>query len=178
VACLVKGTLLISGTQDASDATIETLHAIEHKMARTAEILVDVCAFAGTGNVLKVQQMLQICGEHAEKKKPAEPEPTETAAPDATATVEGEDVNMEGGDATAAGSSTMPGSLDAPVPPTAGAADETAEAADDEPASPLKHQAVAVIGIALIAMGEEVGAEMALRQFQHLVRVKDHVIIE
>jgi 26S proteasome regulatory subunit N1 len=33
----------------------------------------------------------------------------------------------------------------------------------------LVYQAVAVIGIALIAMGEDVGAEMALRQFQHLV---------
>jgi len=137
-------------------------------MARTAEILVDVCAFAGTGNVLKVQQMLQVCGEHAEKKKPAEPETTETAS-EAVASGEGEDVNMEGGDAPASGSSSTPASVEAPVPPAAGAAEESADAADDEPAAPLKHQAVAVIGIALIAMGEEVGAEMALRQFQHLV---------
>lgn len=140
-------------------------------MARTAEILVDVCAFAGTGNVLKVQQMLQVCGEHAEKKKkPTEPETAEAAASEAAAPAEGEDVNMEGGEAPAAGSSTTPESVEAPVPPSGGAAEETAEAADDEPAAPLKHQAVAVIGIALIAMGEEVGAEMALRQFQHLVR--------
>jgi 26S proteasome regulatory subunit N1 len=31
-------------------------------------------------------------------------------------------------------------------------------------------QAFAVIGIALVAMGEDVGAEMSLRQFNHLVR--------
>lgn len=30
-------------------------------------------------------------------------------------------------------------------------------------------QSFAVIGIALIAMGEDVGAEMSLRQFNHLV---------
>lgn len=30
-------------------------------------------------------------------------------------------------------------------------------------------QAFAVIGIALIAMGEDIGAEMSLRQFNHLV---------
>lgn len=30
-------------------------------------------------------------------------------------------------------------------------------------------QGVAVLGIALIAMGEEIGAEMALRTFGHLV---------
>lgn len=31
------------------------------------------------------------------------------------------------------------------------------------------HQAVSVLGIALIAMGEDIGAEMALRTFNHLV---------
>lgn len=31
-------------------------------------------------------------------------------------------------------------------------------------------QGFAVIGIALIAMGEDIGAEMSLRQFNHLVR--------
>ena len=36
---------------------------------------------------------------------------------------------------------------------------------------PGAHQAVAVLGIALIAMGEEIGAEMALRTFNHLVSV-------
>lgn len=34
----------------------------------------------------------------------------------------------------------------------------------------MTYQAFAVIGIALIAMGEEVGAAMCLRQFNHLVR--------
>ena len=37
-------------------------------------------------------------------------------------------------------------------------------------------QGFAVIGIALIAMGEDVGAEMALRQFNHLVRIQIHRI--
>lgn len=32
-----------------------------------------------------------------------------------------------------------------------------------------QHQAFAVLGIALIAMGEDIGAEMALRTFNHLV---------
>ena len=35
---------------------------------------------------------------------------------------------------------------------------------------PGAHQAVSVLGIALIAMGEDIGAEMALRIFNHLVR--------
>lgn len=35
---------------------------------------------------------------------------------------------------------------------------------------PGSHQAICVLGIALIAMGEDIGAEMALRTFNHLVR--------
>jgi len=33
-----------------------------------AEILVDVCAYAGTGNVLKIQNLLHICSEHYDEK--------------------------------------------------------------------------------------------------------------
>ena len=32
------------------------------------------------------------------------------------------------------------------------------------------HQALAVIGIALVSMGEDVGSDMSIRQFNHLVR--------
>ena len=35
-------------------------------------------------------------------------------------------------------------------------------------------QGVAVLGIALIAMGEEIGSEMALRTFGHLVSSSIH----
>ena len=40
----------------------------------------------------------------------------------------------------------------------------------EAPADMGAHQGVAVLGIALIAMGEEIGAEMALRTFGHLLR--------
>ncbi|GAA6043517.1 hypothetical protein JCM8097_002253 [Rhodosporidiobolus ruineniae] len=46
---------------------------------------------------------------------------------------------------------------------------------DPEKESDL-HQAVAVIGIALIAMGEEVGSQMSLRQFNHLMHYGEPVI--
>ena len=45
-----------------------------------------------------------------------------------------------------------------------------------EPGSLLEpgaHQSLAVLGIALIAMGEEIGAEMALRSINHLVSKPD-----
>ncbi|KAG8679337.1 proteasome regulatory particle base subunit, partial [Ceratobasidium sp. 394] len=96
--------LLYLGQQDASDATIEALRAVSHPVAKQALILVEICSFAGTSNVLKVQRMLHECNDH-----------------------------MEGDDT---------------------------------------FQAFAVIGIALVAMGEDVGAEMSLRQFQHLASSK------
>ena len=40
---------------------------------------------------------------------------------------------------------------------------------------PGSHQALAVLGIALISMGEDIGAEMSLRTFNHVV--SNHVII-
>jgi 26S proteasome regulatory subunit N1 len=56
--------LLCTGLQDASDATIETLKAIDHPISKTAQILVEACSFAGTGNVLKIQAMLHHCDDH------------------------------------------------------------------------------------------------------------------
>lgn len=44
-----------------------------------------------------------------------------------------------------------------------------AEEKDKKVEQDMTYQAFAVIGIALIAMGEEVGAAMCLRQFNHLV---------
>jgi 26S proteasome regulatory subunit N1 len=93
-----------TGRQDDSDATLETLKAIEHPIAKQALALVDVCSYAGTGNVLKIQNLLHLCTDHIDPEKESD-----------------------------------------------------------------LHQAFAVIGIAIVAMGEDIGAEMALRQFNHLV---------
>lgn len=97
---------LITGQQDASDATMETLKAIEHSISKSTQILTDVCAYAGTGNVLKIQSLLHHCNDHLDPEKESD-----------------------------------------------------------------LHQAIATIGIAMIAMGEDVGAEMSLRQYDHLVGV-------
>jgi 26S proteasome regulatory subunit N1 len=116
------------GRQDIAEATIETLKAIEHPISKQAQILVEICSFAGTSNVLKVQSLLHLCAEHA-------------ATPTAS------------------------------VPSAAAANAAPPPATEEEPVKKLdnNYQAFAVIGIALVAMGEDVGAEMSLRQFNHLV---------
>ncbi|KAK9447060.1 armadillo-type protein [Limtongia smithiae] len=113
--------LLYIGKQEAADVIIEALRAIEHPIGRNTQVLVDVCSYAGTGNVLKIQNLLHLCSE-----KP-EPEP------------------KEGEEASGAGAT-----------PAASKVDDL-------------YQGYAVLGLAIIAMGEDVGAEMVLRQFGHLM---------
>lgn len=85
-----------------------------------------MCAYAGTGNVLKVQSILHLCDEHLVKK-------------------EKDDEKEE-------------------------KKDEKKEGAEEEqPAKDDTFQAFAVMGIALVAMGEDVGSEMAMRLLSHLV---------
>ncbi|CEG72168.1 Putative 26S proteasome regulatory subunit N1 [Rhizopus microsporus] len=103
--------LLYLGKQDASEATLETLKAIEHSLGKQAEVLVEALSYAGTGNVLKVQKMLHLCNDHLDK--------------------ENEDDTFQG---------------------------------------------FATLGVALIAMGEEVGSEMSLRTFNHLMHYGEPTI--
>ncbi|KAI7908219.1 armadillo-type protein [Cokeromyces recurvatus] len=103
--------LLYLGKQDASEATLETLKAIEHPLGKQAEVLVEALSFAGTGNVLKVQKMLHMCNDHLDKDK------------------------------------------------------------DDD-----TFQGFATLGVALIAMGEDIGSEMSLRTFNHLMHYGEPVI--
>ncbi|KAK4178224.1 putative 26S proteasome regulatory subunit rpn-1 [Triangularia setosa] len=99
--------LLFFGRQEEVDVILETLKAVEHPMAKPTSVLASICAWAGTGAVLKIQELLHICNEHLE---------------------------------------------------------ESEEKKGDE-----LLQAYAVLGIGLIAMGEDVGQEMVLRQFGHLM---------
>ncbi|KAK3202638.1 hypothetical protein GRF29_154g204339 [Pseudopithomyces chartarum] len=100
--------LLFFGQQEEVDVILETLKALDHPMSKPTSVLAEVCAWAGTGNVLKVQQLLHICNEHIE-----------------------EDSEEKKGDELL--------------------------------------QSYAVIGLSLVAMGEDVGQDMILRTFGHLM---------
>ncbi|KAI0447600.1 armadillo-type protein [Xylaria telfairii] len=99
--------LLFFGCQEEVDVVLETLKAADHPMARPTHVLAEICAWAGTGAVLKIQDLLHICTEHF---------------------------------------------------------DESDEKKSDE-----LEQVYAVLGIALVAMGEDVGQDMVLRHFGHLM---------
>ncbi|KAI2504296.1 hypothetical protein MHU86_10134 [Fragilaria crotonensis] len=93
--------LLFLGQTEKADGMIEALRTIEHKISKYAVVMLETCAYAGSGNVELVQDMLHQCAEHL----------TEDA----------------------------------------------------------EHQMAAVLGLGLITLGEDVGAEMMLRTFDHLL---------
>lgn len=99
--------LLYLGRQEEVDVVLDILKAIDAPMAKPAAVLASVCAWAGTGAVLKIQELLHICTEPLEDKE---------------------------------------------------------ETKGDE-----LIQSYAVLGLSLIAMGEDIGSDMILRQFGHLM---------
>uniref|UniRef100_A0A8R1DTU9 26S proteasome non-ATPase regulatory subunit 2 n=1 Tax=Caenorhabditis japonica TaxID=281687 RepID=A0A8R1DTU9_CAEJA len=174
--------LIFLQTQDKSDVFVESLRSLPNPFGAMVSTLVEVCAYAGTGNVLKIQKLLHLCSEHYEQpaaetksksrsKTAAAPAPA--PAPAAAATPRSE----------VPATPTAPGAT--PVAPGApkreGSAPAAAAATDATTAPPAKpdlssQQAVAVLGIGLIAMGDDVGAQMALRMFGHLIRYGEPVI--
>jgi len=128
--------LIYLGLQEAADTTLITLQAIEHPISKQAEILVDMCSYAGTGNVLKIQALLHFCDEHIDKKDDKEKDEKEKE----------KEKSKEN-------------------------ADEPMESPKDD-----TFQAFATLGIALVAMGEDVGSEMSLRLFNHLMHYGEPVI--
>lgn len=117
----------LTGKQEAVEATLEALKVVPQPLGKWASILVEICAYAGTGNVLKIQKLLHICSEHFEHKEAEEKEKSK----------DGKDKDKK----------------------------------DEEKEEDGSHQGIAVLGIALIAMAEDIGSQMALRAFNHLVGV-------
>lgn len=114
------------GKGEAIETTLAALQVVPEPFRSFANTLVDICAYAGSGNVLKVQQLLHICSEHYEAKEKEKEEDKDKK--------------------------------------------DKKDKDKKETADMGSHQGVAVLGIALIAMGEEIGSEMALRTFGHLLR--------
>uniref|UniRef100_A0A4W3HXI2 Proteasome 26S subunit ubiquitin receptor, non-ATPase 2 n=1 Tax=Callorhinchus milii TaxID=7868 RepID=A0A4W3HXI2_CALMI len=100
------------GKGEAIEAILAALEVVSEPFRSFANTLVDVCAYAGSGNVLKVQQLLHICSEHYDSKEKEEDKDKK---------------------------------------------DKKDKDKKENVADMGAHQGVAVLGIALIAMGEEIG---------------------
>ncbi|KAF7989442.1 hypothetical protein HCN44_008116 [Aphidius gifuensis] len=58
--------LCFLGKQEAAETIIAALEIIPEPFRSMSTTLIEVCAYAGTGNVLKIQHLLHICSEHYE----------------------------------------------------------------------------------------------------------------
>lgn len=94
--------LLYLGKQESVEATAEVSKTFNEKIRKHCDMTLLSCAYAGTGNVLKVQSLLGHCAQHLDKGE--------------------------------------------------------------------THQGPAVLGIAMVAMAEELGLEMAIRSLEHLLQ--------
>ncbi|KAI3986852.1 hypothetical protein MKX01_014553 [Papaver californicum] len=94
--------LLYLGKQESVEATAEVSKTFHEKIRKYCDMTLLSCAYAGTGNVLKIQDLLGECGQHLEKGE--------------------------------------------------------------------THLGPAVLGIAMVAMAEELGLDMAIRSLEHMLQ--------
>ena len=159
--CLAIG-LLYLGKQQEVEVALELAKVLEGQVGLHCTLTLETCAYAGTGNVLKVQRLLELCGEHLAKDE--EDEAAAAAPPAAAAAAAG---TTDAAAPAAAAGGAAAGATGAPAP--AGGAAE----AKEPKVAVLDHQSVAALGIAMVAMGEELGAEMSLRAYLHMLQYGD-----
>lgn len=120
--------------QTACEAVIAALEVIADPFRSMATTFVEVCAYAGTGNVLKIQKLLHILSEHYEPFNEKEDKKDKKEKVDEEKKKEEREKDLS------------------------------------------SQQAIAVLGVALIAIGEDIGTEMACRVFGQLLRYCEPVI--
>lgn len=175
--------LLYMGKTEQVEDVLETIDAIEHPISKTLKVLVNICAYAGTGNVLQIQALLQMCAAKPkdqldeEKKLEQSEEDQQKNEEKEKHKNEGEgDVEMEDakdGNETQEGEQTEP-----KANATEATENENKEEPDDDEVEEDEelYQGIAVLGLACIAMGEDIGQDMSLRHFGHFMHYGNSLI--
>nr|CAD7424986.1 unnamed protein product [Timema monikensis] len=117
------------GQKDAIEATSATLEVLPEPFRSMAQTMLQICAYAGTGDVLVIQELLHICSEHYSQEEKDESISRNIEKKESKKNLKGE---------------------------------------KNQDLSSM--QGVATLGVALIAMGEEIGNEMSTRIFGNLGR--------
>ncbi|KAM9891176.1 hypothetical protein OXX69_012374, partial [Metschnikowia pulcherrima] len=142
------------------------IDAISHPISKTLKVLINICAYAGTGNVLQIQSLLQMCSAKPKDENARLDEDEEgsqaSAVEEAESKIEG-DVDMDAPEeATELKAEEKPDAANED-------ADETDDETEDLEEDEELYQGFAVLGLACIAMGESIGQDMVLRHFSHLM---------
>ncbi|KAK1443414.1 26S proteasome regulatory complex [Babesia gibsoni] len=149
IACSLG--LLHLGKMDAADVVIEALGAVDGVHGRIAEVMVEACAYAGSGDVLCIQRFLKCCTSRYTTTAKANKNGAEDAM-DIDAPVNGEVNGTRGGNTN--------------IKDTRKASKVAFNVADDQPEyrdGMVNECSIAILGIALVALGDPVGCEMLLR---------------
>lgn len=174
--------LLYMGKTEQVEDVLETIDAIDHPISKTLKVLVNICAYAGTGNVLQIQSLLQMCtakpkDKFAEEKKLEESEEDQLKKEEEEGLAQGKtdpsaDVEMEDTENATNEKTNDANDKDSKKEEKS---ESTPEEDDDEEDEEL-YQGFAVLGLACIAMGEDIGQDMAFRHFSHLMHYGNPLI--
>ncbi|CAK7894420.1 26S proteasome regulatory subunit Rpn1p [[Candida] anglica] len=177
--------LLYMGKTEQVEDVLETIDAIEHPISKTLKVLVNICAYAGTGNVLQIQSLLQMCtakpkDDSAEEKQLGQSEEDQLKQEEASGEADA-DASATATDSTKDGSSADVEMKDAEeednkVDEDGDEDKEKKKEQDEEDEDEELYQGFAVLGLACIAMGEEIGQDMSLRHFSHLMHYGNPLI--
>ncbi|SCU86711.1 LAMI_0D03290g1_1 [Lachancea mirantina] len=174
--------ILYMGQGDQVEDVIETLSAIEHPITSAIEVLVNVCAYTGTGDVLLIQDLLHRLTPKTKDADDEEQEEEEDLEADIENVLEGgldfgKLADAETKDAR--DDSVVEDKMDVDEGNTLESEksgdtaikeeDKEQTDSDEKEVAMIDELTYAVLGIAIIAMGEEIGKEMCLRHFSHLM---------
>ncbi|KAA0153928.1 hypothetical protein FNF29_02916 [Cafeteria roenbergensis] len=175
--------LVFMGQGAAADATLHRLEAVAGPTGREIRLLLTACAYAGTGNVLRAQEMLRACGEHPEadfrekRRKELEADVADGATGPAA---DGEGADTASASAAGAGAGAGAGAAAASAAGAASSAGAAASSAAgaSEGGNPrdYQYQTIAALGLGIISMGEELGATMVERAAEHLMQYGDPAV--
>lgn len=177
--------LLYMGKTEMVEDVLDIIDAIEHPINKTLKVLANICAYAGTGNVLQIQSLLQMCSakpkENLDEEKKLEQSeadqlPQETGAEEEGAADEIKDQEMEDASAEPKTEVKTEVKTEASQDDSKDKSSQTTVEEDDEDDEEDLYQGFAVLGLACIAMGEDIGQDMVLRHFSHLMHYGNSLI--
>eukprot|EP00871_Galdieria_phlegrea_P001970 jgi/Galph1/2774/GphlegSOOS_G1475.1 len=152
--------MLYFGRNNGTDAVIEALEAqLPGMPGRVTALLISIFGSSGTGDVLKIQELLNICGKHPSTKSDDEN--------DESLEQNNRETNSSSEPTHDASMARGEGTLDA-------ASDAHSSSKDAKDI--VNEQMVACLGIAAIAMREDIGTDMAFRLFGHLLQYADPTV--
>ncbi|VVC86660.1 26S proteasome non-ATPase regulatory subunit 2 [Leptidea sinapis] len=157
--------LCFLGCKERTEATMAALEVLPEPHQSLCQTTLSMCAYAGTGDVLVVQQMLHICSKHYDTDN------EQSSAEDTAFKKQDKKESKETTPSSSSASSSKDDKGKSKTSKDKQNKDTKEKEKEREANKELSSvQAVATLGVAVIAFAEETGAEMCTRIFGQLGR--------